>query len=1803
MKRLVGLLLHTILFTSIGFSQSAPDTSEYPYWVDMMADPTVNFFKTQRAFEIYWQNRTIEKGSGYKPFKRWEYNMSQLIDGQGNIPAPGSLEREVEKYLYLRSNPIGSGGMGIGGTIGSGSATCQTTGNWVEIGPDYLPGNRTGQPNGLGRVNGLAFHPKDSNIIYAGAPAGGVWISHDGGQTWATNTDSLATLGVSSIAVDPIHPDTIYLGTGDRDASDSYGRGVFKSTDGGQTWVKINSTMGNVVVGRLIIDPNNTNVLLAATSSGIYRTSNGGSSWTQTQSGNFKDIVFDAVNSQIAYACRTSARLYRTSDNGQNWTQVTNGLPGSKNRMAVAVTPDDSNFVYAVVTNQRTYQGLYLSTDRGNSFSLMSDTPNIMDYSHLGTGTGGQAWYDLDIAVDPTDKSIVYVAGVNIFQSLDSGKTWKINAHWVGSGGAPDVHADNHVMEYQPGTNTLFTGNDGGVYFTRNKGKAWIDISKGLGIAQIYRLGQSATHANTIINGYQDNGTGLYENANWYTVIGGDGMDCVIDPGDVNYAYGALYYGDIRRIKNGYSQGTIAKNGKNGITEQGGWVTPYVLREGTPSTMFVGYKNIWRSTNIKVSSVNSVTWTKISNNVAGSNSQNITALENSPANSDILYVSRSGNKFFKSTNVNAGTPTWTDLTSNLPNNSSVLWIESHPTYQDRVWICQSNKVYQSNDGGSNWTNISSGLPNIPVLSIVFDSSSKYQGMYAGTYMGVFYKDTTMTSWQWYNDNMPINTRVRDIEIYYSPAGRSKSHVVCATYGRGNWKSPLYDEDQQEPDAGFTASATKACMGTTVSYTDTSLYLPTAWLWRFTPNTVTYVNGTDSCSQFPQVVFNATGKYTLKMYAENCMGYDSIEVTDAIEIFPAIKSPVCIPKTTNTTSSAGLGIFGLSMAQYSFPSSGTKDEGGYVDMGCTEIMDLNTDTSYVTDVVTGKNYKEYVKIYIDFNNNGDLDDAGELVYDTYQLTNHQDTIKIPSNAVTGKLIRMRVMSDYNQIQHSCDTLGYGQTEDYGVILDASIPVPDFVIDTNRICTNGYVTLTDSSTGPIYKRRWYMSNGTLTYKSDQDGPITFNLPTPGWYYAELVLNDSIVSKRIDSIVYVSPYPTSNLSIISGASAVCEGASIVFKNTTDQKTAKFAWYKNNTLIGGLDDSVITIGNVALQDSGSYHSTVTFDGCESVATPIKISVYPVPSAEFSLGTVDSCLSKNRFEFNDLSAISSGTLSYSWDFGDGNNSSTSSPTHVYTDTGEYTVRLAVSSLYKCTDTFYRDVRVWSSPTSDFSINNDKQCLKDNDFVFTNMSSIDVGNLSFNWDLGNGNINTSQNNSEQYGSEGTYDITLIATSDKNCSDTTTKQVVVYASPKADFDIITSDSCLADNAFDFDNQSSISSGTIAKHYWDFGDGNTNNAVDNQGYTYAKEGTYIVQLTSESDQGCFDTIQKTVRVHPSPTASFSINDSAQCFNGNLFSMNDLSISGGGTIASYSWDFGDGSSSSASSPGNITYSSDGNYVITLTVTSDQNCASVLSKNVIVHPNPVALFSGGKGCIGKPISFENTSSISNGSISQYEWLFGDGSTDVLQNPTHTYLSAGTYEVKLVVISDKGCKDSMVDKTAATIFAKPNAAFTYTKTGSFDTQTEMEFFAEGASVVSWDWWINNAQVGSGQTYNHIFQDTGTFNIMLWVTNSDGCSDSLVQAIFVFPDASLQVPTSFSPNNDNLNDIFSPKGVRFVQSYKLRIYNRWGNLLFETDNPGLGWDGTYGGAPVPAGQYLVQIETIDFNNEKTKYNGMITVVR
>lgn len=836
-------------------------------WWEHLSDPNANFYTIQKQAQAYFDSVGTGRGTGWKAYSRWEYYWQTRVDKQGNFKDPGEKLEEINRFLDRHKD----------------RRTTASSGDWSNLGPITKPTNGTGQPNGLGRVNCIAFHPTDANIMYVGAPSGGIWKTTDGGSTWTDLNNVTFRFGVSSIVIHPQHPDTIYVGTGDRDAGDAPGYGVYWSLDGGASWSARNNGMGNRTVNEILMDPSHPDTLIAATSSNIYRSTDGGANWILSlSSNNCKDIAFHPYNSNIIYAAGT--KFFRSSNNGASFTQISSGVPSSVQRMAITTTPADSHYVYLLAGNSTGLVGLYRSTNSGVSFSTRSTTPNILGYDAGGGDNASQAWYDLVLAADPNTSGTIYTGGVNIWKSTNGGQTWTIKAHWTGSGGADDIHADQHALAFSPLTDDLYNGNDGGAYFTDDNGDTWQDISSGLDIAQVYKIGQSAAEKDLVINGYQDNGTAYYKNGGWYTEIGGDGMECIADPVNTDVMYGALYYGDIRRSTNGGGSFSVIASATNGISESGAWITPYKLHPNYTDTMFAGFENIWRSYNCKSEPIASnVSWTKITSH---SNSTNIRDLAISPANDNLMYYSR-GNSFYRSNNVLAATPTWTDLSGGLPLVGIVVDIEPHPRDENKVWMSMGGNIYYSDDQGASWTDYSGTLPNITLNTIVFDTSSQNEGLYVGMDEGVYYRDTTMGDWALFNTGLS-SVEITELEIYYdTSACGGESSLRASTYGRGLWETPLCDPGSLPPRACFATATSEVCSGKTLTLQDHSSFSPTSWSWSISPGTYSFENST-STSQNPKVRFTSSDTYTITLTVSNAFGSDEYTISVPITIKPLLQ---------------------------------------------------------------------------------------------------------------------------------------------------------------------------------------------------------------------------------------------------------------------------------------------------------------------------------------------------------------------------------------------------------------------------------------------------------------------------------------------------------------------------------------------------------------------------------------------------------------------------------------------------------------------------------------------------------------------------------------------------------------------------------------------------------------------------------------------------------------------------------------------------------------------------------------------------
>ena len=852
MKNKITLLLLISCFTT--FSQK---------WTEMMTDTNANFYDIVKEFDNYWKDRPYEKGKGYKAFKRWQWFAEPRVFPSGNLKF-ASRGYALEKYQeFLNENSRLE-------ETSNNLSSAASVANWTPLGPYGSPAG-----GGAGRIQVICANPTNTNSFYVGSAAGGFWMTNNGGISYTTTTDQLGSCGVSDIAINPFNTNIIYISTGDRDAGDTYATGVLKSIDGGLTWSNTGlvwQTIQQRRIYRLLINPINPNTLIAATSVGIYRSLNAGQSWSLISSGNYVDAEYRPNDTTTVYAV-TSNGLSKSINGGASFAGVSAFPSGiSANRLSIAVSRANANYLYVLVSNNSNgFGGLYRSLNSGTTFSLMSSSPNIFDWSTTGNGTGGQGWYDIAIDASPSNANEIIAGGVNSWKSTNGGANWVLNSHWYGGGGKPYVHADLHYVLYTSGT-TCYLGTDGGVSKTSNNGQNWTEINGNMNIAQMYKIGLASNNSSKLITGHQDNGSNLLNGSNWSQVYGGDGMDCFIDWNNNNTLVASTQNGGFTRSINGGANWSAIVSGLSGTPA---WVAPIVQDPISANTYYCGYQNVFKSTN------QGNTWTIISNF-----NTTLDEIKVSPLNPNIIFAT-STNAIWKTSN---GGTTWSNITpTNIIGNNQITDLTMDNLNPNNIYITLSGysagiKVLASYNGGSTWINYSQGLPNIPTNCIVYVKNSP-QGLYLGTDVGVYYREANMSNWISYFTGLP-NIIVQDLEIYYSTG-----KLRAATYARGVWETNLYSNPTSPPTAAFNTQFSPGCINTSLQFNDVSANSPNSWNWTFS-------GGSPSTStvQSPSVTFPATGIYTVSLLSSNGFGPSAI-YTNTISIvntptLAAISGSVC-----------------------------------------------------------------------------------------------------------------------------------------------------------------------------------------------------------------------------------------------------------------------------------------------------------------------------------------------------------------------------------------------------------------------------------------------------------------------------------------------------------------------------------------------------------------------------------------------------------------------------------------------------------------------------------------------------------------------------------------------------------------------------------------------------------------------------------------------------------------------------------------------------------------------------------------------
>jgi photosystem II stability/assembly factor-like uncharacterized protein len=651
-----------------------------------------------------------------------------------------------------------------------------------------------GPGNVGGRVRSIVVHPTIPGIMWAGSVGGGVWKTLNGGDSWFPLDDFMANLAVSCMVMDPTNANVLYAGTGESLAGTGgsfalggdgiQGAGIFKTTDGGTTWAQLPSTATGdfLFVNRLAINPNNSQIILAATLTGIFRTTDGGATWTRSVPArgglDITDIGFDPHNGSKCIASGFGFVRFST-DGGVSWT-IASGLPSS-GRIEFAYFQLDPDFVYANADHN--FGEVYRSTDGGHTFVLQNTGTQY--FRESGT-TLDQGNYDNCIWCDPINPNIILVGGLDLWRSIDGGVTLTDIGGYSGS-----IHPDQHVIVGNPiadGTHTAFIGNDGGIfkttdYYGVSSSGGWANLNRNLGITQFYGGAGNASSGH-IVGGAQDNGTvrsSFGGTQSWTQMIDGDGGFCAADPIDQHYLYGEYVFLTIERQVDGdpFDSGPI----NSGITDAGtaaNFIAPFILDPNNPNTMLAGGLRLWRSTNVKAGLPSSPTWSNIKAGLADTNDC-ISAIAVAPGNSDVIWVGHNFGEVFATANGTAVNPTWTrkDLGSPALPQRFCTRIAINPTNSSKVYVTfggfSSGNVWRTTNGGATWTDISGNLPQAPVNSIVINPHIT-KLLYVGTEVGVFASDDDGAHWSASNDG-PANVAVD--ELFWVD-----DTLCAATHGRG-----------------------------------------------------------------------------------------------------------------------------------------------------------------------------------------------------------------------------------------------------------------------------------------------------------------------------------------------------------------------------------------------------------------------------------------------------------------------------------------------------------------------------------------------------------------------------------------------------------------------------------------------------------------------------------------------------------------------------------------------------------------------------------------------------------------------------------------------------------------------------------------------------------------------------------------------------------------------------------------------------------------------------------------------------------
>ncbi len=647
--------------------------------------------------------------------------------------------------------------------------------SWVERGPNNIGG----------RTRAIIIDPSNVNRMFAGSVGGGIWRSTNGGASWAPLDDWMGNLAVCSLAFDPNNSNTIYAGTGEgfNNVDAIAGEGIWRSTDGGTTWTQLASTSNWFAVNRIAVSQANSQVILAATDGGVRRSTDGGTSWTLVRSGNSLQVLIDPNNANNAVCHFTSGghNIAYSTNGGQTWTTSGGGY-STGTRIELAYAAANAGWVYATVAGGQCWR----STNGGASFSQRTTTPISSNFW----------WYCNSIWVDPTNSNVVCIGAVDVFRSSNGGQTFtKISDGYIDT---DQVHPDVHFIGHQPGydgssNKTVFVGADGGIYrttdiLTASTTSGWVRREFNYRTVQYY--GVAGHGSGRIVGGTQDNGTHTIDfgSQNATITYGADGGYAAIDPTDPNYIYGETQNLGMHRSTNG---GVSATAITTGLGDAGGctqFIAPFALSMSNVNYLYAGGCSLWRCSNAKAATP---TWTSIKGSIGSA----ISAVAIAPTSHNIVWIGHGNGQVYRTANAAAATPTWTTIDNNSSPNPlpgrAITAILIDRTSTSTVYVAlggfSGTNLWRTTNNGTTWTDVTgtgvTGLPSAPIYDIAQHPSLAGR-FYVATEVGVYGTSDNCVTWSTSNDG-PADVSANSISFLHG-----SETLLVGTHGRGMWTTAI-----------------------------------------------------------------------------------------------------------------------------------------------------------------------------------------------------------------------------------------------------------------------------------------------------------------------------------------------------------------------------------------------------------------------------------------------------------------------------------------------------------------------------------------------------------------------------------------------------------------------------------------------------------------------------------------------------------------------------------------------------------------------------------------------------------------------------------------------------------------------------------------------------------------------------------------------------------------------------------------------------------------------------------------------------